>query len=452
MTPLNRQKTIPSQRPRAGWRFVAAWLIALACLAVPAQAGPVRDGEIEALLRDYTRPLFVSAGLNPETVGITIINDKALNAFVTRGQNIFVHSGLILESDSPNMVIGVMAHEIGHITGGHLARSSDAIGRAQAPAMIATILGFGSLLAGNPEAAMALISGGQQIAMRSYLSYSRAQEASADVTALQLLDATEQSPNGIIDLMDTLASQEILNEVYQDPYARSHPMSRDRVNAYIEGASKSRFGDQKDDTALVFRHQMAKAKLFGFIDKPEVTLRRYKGDTSTPAKYARAIAYHQMAKLDTSVALIDELIAQFPDNPWFYELKGQVYYESGRAKDGLASYEKAVSLRPEEPLLLIGLAMCQIGTGIDGGAINQQAIDNIRIALRLDRENLSAYHQLSKAYGQLNRPAYAQWALAEYHALVRSPEAASYARRAIRGLPENSVEYLRARDILKMTF
>ncbi|MDC0131899.1 hypothetical protein OAI24_03465 [Alphaproteobacteria bacterium] len=258
--------------------------------------------------------------------------------------------------------------------------------------------------------------------------------------------------DGFGNVKNGFASQEILEEVYQDPYARSHPMSRDRVNAYVEGASKSKYGDQKDDPALVFRHQMAKAKLYGFIDKPEVTLRRYKGDTSPSAKYARAIAYHQMANLEKSVALIDQLIEQFPDNPWFYELKGQVYYESGRAQEGLDSYIKAVSMRPDEPLLLIGLATCQIGTGIDGGEINQQAITNIRTALRLDPENISAYHQLSKAYGQLDRPAYAQWALAEYHALVRSPEAATYANRAIRGLPENSVEYLRARDILKMTF
>ena len=427
-------------------------LVGLMMMVTSAHAGAIRDGEIEELIDDYTRPLLIAAGLNPAAVGLTVVNDRALNAYVTMGQNIFVHTGLILESDSPNMVIGVMAHEIGHITGGHLARSSDAIARSQTPALVATILGFGSLLAGNPEAGIALISGGQQIAQRSFLVYSRAQEASADVTALKLLDATGQSPEGIIELMDTLAGQEILNEVYQDPYARSHPMSRDRVNAYIAGAASSQYRDQTDDPELVFRHNMARAKLFGFIDPPEVTFRRYDGDQSPSAQYARAIAYHQQARLEQSIELIDGLIAQYPENPWFYELKGQVFYESGIALKGLEPYEKAISLKPEEPLLLIGLATCQIGLGVEQTEFNDAAIENLRKALRMDSENATAYFFMSKAYGQLERAPYAEWSLAEYYALMRNPKAVTYAQRALRGLPKDSIEYLRSRDILKMTF
>ena len=427
-------------------------LIGLMMMVTSAQAGAIRDGEIEELIDDYTRPLLIAAGLNPEAVGLTVVNDRALNAYVTMGQNIFVHTGLILESDSPNMVIGVMAHEIGHITGGHLARSSDAITRAQTPALVATILGFGSLLAGNPEAGIALISGGQQIAQRSFLVYSRAQEASADVSALKLLDATGQSPDGIIELMDTLAGQEILNEIHQDPYARSHPMSRDRVNAYIAGAADSKYRHQADDPEMVFRHNMARAKLFGFIDRPEVTFRRYEGDQSPPAQYARAIAFHQQAKLDQSIALIDGLIAQYPENPWFYELKGQVFYESGVAVKGLDPYKKAISLKPNEPLLLVGLATCQIGLGVEQSDYNDAAIENLRKALRMDPENATAYFFMSKAYGQLERAPYAEWSLAEYYAFMRNPQAVSYAQRALRGLPKDSIEYLRSRDILKMTF
>ncbi len=433
-------------------RRMTASLLGLMMLATSAHANAIRDGEIEELLDDYTRPLLIAAGLNPDAVGLNVINDPALNAFVTMGQNIFVHTGLILESDNPNMVIGVMAHEIGHITGGHLARSNDAINRAQTPAIFATILGFGSLLAGNAEAGIALISGGQQIAQRSFLVYSRAQEASADVSALKLLEATGQSPDGIIELMDSLAGQEILSEIHQDPYARSHPMSRDRVNAYIAGAANSKYRHQPIAPEFVFRHNMARAKLFGFIDRPEVTLRRYEGDQSPPAQYARAIAYHQQAKIDQSIALIDGLIAQFPDNPWFHELKGQVYYESGIAAKGIAPYEKAVSLRPDEALLLIGLATCQIGIGVEQADHTEAALANLRKALRLDPENATAYFFMSKAYGQLDRPPYAEWSLAEYYALMRSPKAISYAKRALRGLPNDSIEYLRSRDILKMTF
>ena len=203
---------------------------------------------------------------------------------------------------------------------------------------------------------------------------------------------------------------------------------------------------------MVFRHNMARAKLFGFIDRPEVTFRRYEGDQSPPAQYARAIAFHQQAKLDQSIALIDGLIAQYPENPWFYELKGQVFYESGVAVKGLDPYKKAISLKPNEPLLLVGLATCQIGLGVEQSDYNDAAIENLRKALRMDPENATAYFFMSKAYGQLERAHYAEWSLAEYYALMRNPQAVSYAQRALRGLPKDSIEYLRSRDILKMTF
>jgi len=443
------------------WRLKAARHIALALtLAMalvastlaPASAMGLRDAEIEELMRDYTHPLMVAAGLNPDAVGLTLINDRNLNAFVAMGQNIFINTGLILEAEQPNMVIGVMAHEIGHITGGHLARNMDALSRTKGPAVLATILGFGSMLAGNAEAGIALITGGQQVSQRMYLTHSRAQEASADVTALQLLEATGQSPNGIVEMMDNLATQEILNEVYQDPYARSHPVSRARFNAYLEAASKSPYADTPDSDEMIFRHKMVQAKILGFTDDPEVTFRRYPNEDTKPAIYARAIAMHRQARLDESLALIDRLIADDPDNAYFYELKGQVYYESGRPHDGLAPYKKALSLKPDEPLLLIGLAMCQISTGTHGGEINHTAIGNLRTALRHDPQNGGAYRQLSKAYGQLQKVAYAEWALAEYYALSGRPAAKKHARKAMRGLPESSVEYLRARDILAAEF
>lgn len=421
-------------------------------LASPAHAFGIRDAEIEELMREYSHPLLIAAGLNPSDVGLTLINDRGLNAFVTMGQNIFVNTGLLLESDEPNMVIGVLAHEIGHITGGHLARNMDAMSRAQAPTIVTTILGFGSLIAGNPEAGMALLAGGQQVAERSYLTHSRAQEASADVTALQLLEATEQSPNGIIDLMDSLAAQEIVSEVHQDPYARSHPMSRDRVNAYLAGAAKSPYASKRDKPDLIARHQMAQAKIIGFMDAPEITFRQYPNNDTKPALYARAIAFHRQAQMDKAIDLMDALIAMEPRNPYFHELKGQIYYKSGHPEKGLAPYEKALTLKPNEPLLMIGLAMCQVESGTDGGDINQQAIDMLRAALRLDPDNHSAYRQLFKAYGQLNQAAYAQWALAEYHALLRSPAAVDHAKRAMRGLPKTSSEFLRARDIVATSF
>ena len=412
----------------------------------------VRDAEIEQLLRDYSDPLLRAAGLVPSRIGIGVINDRNLNAFVTNGQNMYIHTGLILEAEQPNMVIGVIAHEIGHITGGHLARGAEARAKAQGPALIGTILGLGSILAGAGDIGMALIAGSRQIALRNYLTYNRGQEAAADVTALQLLEATGQSPQGIIGMMNQLASQEILAEVYQDPYARSHPMSRDRVTAYQEGAKGSPYLEAVDDAELVFRHKMAQAKIYGFLDRPNVTLRRMRNNDTAPGRYARAIALYREGRRDEAIELIDGLIGEMPDNAWLQELKGQVYYETGLAAQGISPYQRALELRPDEPLLLIGLATCQLGVGQSGlrvdRNINMQAVANLRRAVRIDPSNATAYFQMSKGYGQLGETALAQWALAEYYAGLGSPEAKMHAQRAIRGLDKGSVEYIRAVDIL----
>lgn len=442
--------------PLSARRLWLAGLLLACSLWLPlssAQAqGVVRDAEIERLLRDYSRPLLIAADLEPKRIGVAVISDKRLNAFVTNGQNMFIHTGLILEAEEPNMVIGVLAHEIGHITGGHLARGSEALSKSQGPAIIGTILGLGSILAGAGDIGIALITGSQQLALRNYLTYNRGQEAAADNVALELLDATGQSPQGIIGMMDTLANQEILSEAYQDPYARSHPMSRDRVNAYRAGAEGSPYQDVRDADDLIFRHKMAQGKIYGFLDRPNVTLRRYRNDDSAPARYARGIALYRQGLRDEAVRIVDGLLAEFPDNPWLYELKGQIYYETGQAQKGIAPYKKSVELQPDEPLLLIGLASCQLGVGQLGGrahdAINQQAVRNLKKALRLDPSNPTAYLQMSKGYGQLGETALAQYALAEYHAALGSREAKRHARRAAKGLEKGSVEYIRTIDII----
>lgn len=425
----------------------------LAVLATPARAmGFIRDAEIEKLMADYARPLLIAAGIEPERVGIALINDKSLNAFVANGQNMYIFTGLILEAEKPNMVIGVIAHEIGHITGGHLARGSEARANSAGPMLVATILGLGSILAGAGDIGMALITGGQQLAIRSYLTYSRGQEAAADNTALQLLEATGQSPKGIIGMMEELANQEILSEVYQDPYARSHPMSRDRVNAYVAGARNSDHFDAEDDPKLVARHEMAKAKIYGFLDPPATTMRRYKNDESAPARYALAIALYRQGLQKSAINIIDGLLQEMPNNAYLYELKGQIYYETGEAAKGIEPYRKAMELLPDEPLIRIGLATCQLGVGANGGKtnrdINQAAIANLRQALRQDPNNGTAYLQLSKGYGQIDETALAQWALAEYYAAAGSAEASRHAQRALKGLPKGSVEYIRTVDIL----
>ena len=432
------------------WHAVIVLLLMASFSVVGAQAQAVRDAEIERLLRDYSRPLFLAAGLNPNRVALGIINARSLNAFVAGGQNIFIHTGLILEADEPNMVIGVIAHEIGHITGGHLARTTQAASRVQRPALIATILGLGSIFAGAPDVGAALLLGGTQLAQRGFLSYSRGQEAAADITALQLLEQTQQSPNGIIGMMNKLAGQEVLHEVNQDPYARSHPLSRNRVTAYEKGAANSPYRTRKDPPELQERHDLVKAKIYGFLDPPSVTLRRYGRDTKLTGRYARAIAHHRQGNTDESLRLIDGLIAERPANPYFHELKGQVACEAGRAKTGIAPYAQAVRLRPQEALFYVGLAGCQLEVQNADKTLYQEALGNLRAALRRTPDTVSAYFLMAKAYGQLEQVAYAEWALAEYYALLRNPRAMVHANRALNRLPAGSVESIRARDILAL--
>jgi predicted Zn-dependent protease len=427
--------------------------LALLIATTAAHSGFIRDAEIEHLLRDYTDPLLREAGLQPSAIEIGLISDSNINAFVANGQNIYFFTGLITEADTPNVVIGVVAHEIGHIVGGHLARSSDAMAKASRPMLIGAILGLGSILAGSPDLGLALLTGGQQLGQASFLTYSRAQEASADQVALRLLEGTEQSAQGIIDLMDHFAGQEILSEARQDPYIRSHPMSRDRVNFYHANASGSKYFTRHDTPELQFRHDMAKAKLAGFIDHPQSVLRAYR-DPSPMQLYAHAIAYHRLARTDEALNAVDRLIAQQANNPWFYELKGQILYESGAVDDAIPPYRKSNNLAPNEPLLMIGLASALLASDQKTGAKEKtsEAVKILRESLRLEPENPTAYHQLSKSYGQLEEIGMAEWALAEAYATQQNPQAIMHAHRAIKLLPPGKTERTRAQDIAASTF
>lgn len=421
-------------------------LLAIGSFGRAEAGGLIRDAEIEALLWDYAEPIFIAAGLNPDHVDIGIIDDKRLNAFVTGGKNIYFHTGLILEADHPNMVIGVIAHETGHITGGHLARSSEAMGKARTPILLGTLLGIGAIAAGQSDLGMGLMGLGQQAALGSYLSFSRAQEAAADQVALDLLQATGQSAEGILDMMNMLAGQEILSEVQQDPYIRSHPLSRDRVNFMQHGVDESKFSHVTDSPELQFRHDMAKAKIYGFLDHPGTTFRRYRRDDSLPAQYAKAIAYYKQGQTGLALTHIDRLIKTMPENPFFFELKGQVLYEAGKIAQSTLPYQKAVALAPDMQLIRLALATAKIALEKENEA--QEAIRELKIVLRQEPENASAYYQMAIAYAQTGQPGRAELATAErFYLYGDKQKAKQHATRAMKILRTNSPEWLRAVDI-----
>ena len=331
----------------------------------------IRDAEIEGLLRLYTRPIFKAAGINPKSVKVYIINDQRINAFVAGGQRIFVNTGLLMQSDTPNEVIGVLAHETGHIAGGHLTRMGVEIESASYTQIIGMLVGLaaiaGGIAAGSAEAAQAgqgVMMGSQGLAQRNFLAYARGMEASADQAALRYLTATGQSARGMITLFEKLARQSIATLQNVDPYVMSHPMPMDRIRNLEEAAKKSKFYDAKDSPALVLRHELVQAKLLGFTGGPQAVMQRYpSSDQSMPARYARAIAMFRKGDIQNSLPIMESLTAELPENPYFWELKGQALLENGRAAEAVAPLEKALKLLPKNGLIQTMMAQALIDTG-----------------------------------------------------------------------------------------
>jgi predicted Zn-dependent protease len=391
--------------------------------AVPARAqaagGPplIRDAEIEQLLRDYSQPILRAAGLAQQNVHVVIINDRSFNAFVMDGQRIFVNAGALMESKTPNQIIGVLAHETGHIAGGHLSRLREQLAAAQTQSIIALLIGMGAAVAagrsgnvgGNPAAA---IVGPQDAIMRSMLAYQRAQEEQADRAGVKFLAATGQSARGMYETFRRFADQNLFTARYADPYVQSHPMPTERVAALEIIARTSPYWDKKDSPELQLRHDMMRAKLFGFMERPDTVARRYPAsDTSLSARYARAISTYRHSDLRAALAQIDFLIQNQPNNPYFYELKGQALLESGRPAEAVAPLRHAVQLAPRPALIQVLLAQALIAT--NKPEVADEAVAILRVALSREPEVPDGYTQLAMAYGRKGDLAQADLAAAQ---------------------------------------
>ncbi|MGZ3287386.1 MAG: M48 family metalloprotease [Xanthobacteraceae bacterium] len=452
-TPIRARRTAPAARLVA---MVTA--TALVCASVPAQAqkGPpvIRDAETEQLLREYTQPILRSAGLAQQNVQVVIINDRSFNAFVADGRRIFVNGGALMESETPNQIIGVLAHETGHIAGGHLSRLREAVAAATTQSIIAMILGVGAMVAagrgggsGMGQAGAAAIAGPTSAIQNSMFSYMRAQEDQADRAAVKFLTATGQSAKGMHETFKRLADQILYQTRYMNPYMQSHPMPSERVAA-LEGMAKaSPYWDHKDPPALQLRHDLMRAKLYGFLERPEVVARRYPpGDTSLPARYARAIAAYRFSEARGALAQIDALIQAQPQNPYFYELKGQALLEAGRPTEAVAPLRHAVQLAPNPALIQIMLGQALVATR-DRGRLDE-AVSILQAAVNREPESPEAYSQLAMAYGQKNDLARADLASAQA-AFVRGDmkTAREIATRAKTRFPVGSPGWVKADDL-----
>ena len=438
-------------------RMAAFLLLALVlALGVPAVAGAqnrapkldfIRDAEIEHIIRDYARPIFKAAGIDPEAVEIILVRDEAINAFVAGGQNLFIHTGLIMECDNPEQLIGVIAHESGHIAGGHLFRGRDAMENASAEAMVAMVLGVGAaVLSGQGNAAGAIGMGGSDVAMRSYLAFSRTQEASADQAGLSFLDNIHLSTQGFYDFLQKLSGQELLPTSRQASYTRTHPLTRERIDAVADHLQNSPWKNKHMSASDGESFARMKAKLIGFM-RPGVALRRYPADNpAVAARYARAIAYYQQGDIRNALPMIDALIAQEPRNPYFYELKGQVLMENRRLAESLAPYRKSVELDPQSGLLRGALAQALIE--INTPAYTEEALKQLDFATRQEKDAPMLWRLVATAWGRKNNDGMVAYAMAE-EAIARGDRAAArfHSEHAEKLLPRGSPGWLRAQDI-----
>jgi predicted Zn-dependent protease len=440
--------------------LVTAFALAIVGMPVRAQAQGslplIRDAEIEQLLRDYTAPILRAAGLAQQNVNVVIINDRAFNAFVVDGRRIFINVGALMEAQTPNEIIGILAHESGHIAGGHMARLRQELANAQTAAIIALLAGIGATVAGvraGPNSGAgnigaAALQAPQSVIQRTLLSYVRAQEEQADKAGVKFLTATGQSPQGMYDTFKRFADKIQFQTKYIDPYLQTHPMPKERMDALEELAKTSPYWNKKDPPELQLRHDLMRAKLSGFLDRPDTVLRRYPlSDTSLPARYARAISSYRYRDINSAMPQIDGLIQSQPNNPYFHEIKGQALLEGGHPAEAVGPLRRAVALAPNATLIRVMLGQALVATNKAKDA--EEAIPLLRTAVTRDPDMADGFSQLAMAYGRKGDLAEADLAAAQAaFANGDYRTARDIATRAKTRFPTGSPGWVRADDIV----
>ena len=435
-------------------RRVGALALALLASAMPGHAAAlslIRDAEIERTLKSMSAPIYQAAGLAPDSVQMFMINDRSLNAFVAGGRRIFLNTGLVMELETPGELLGVVAHETGHIAGGHEARRAVNVRNARGPALIGMLAGIAAGAAGGGGGAAAALSMGVQGALqRNLLSYTRGEEASADQAALSYLTRSGIDPAGLERVLGRFRGQEVLSVGNMDPYALSHPLSTERMSLIERRVSETRGHAWAQNPDQNYWHRRMRAKLSGFLREPIDVLNGLDGRPEDEfTLYERAIALHRLPDPRGAVAAAERLIAMRPADPFYHELRGQILLESGQAAAAVPSYGEAVRLAPNEPLIKAGLgrALLQLGTP----SADAEALAILESARRDDLADASALRDLATAYERAGDRGMATLATAERYALNGDAKnAVSLARRATSLLPQGSPGWLRAQDILAL--
>lgn len=412
----------------------------------------IRDSEIEAILSEWFTPIFEVNNMDPDQVKIILVNSNEVNAFVAGGANIFFYTGLIQKTENPLELIGVMAHELGHISGGHLVRSRAALEQASYESILGTLIGIGAAIAtGDSGAAAAGSIGGNSIAERRFLSTARTFESSADQAAIQSMDKAQMNPTGLLTFLEKLSGEELIPASQQSEYVRTHPLTRNRINTMENAVEKSKHKSAPMPAHWKDQHARIKAKLLGFINPEQVTWTYDDRDASLPAQYARTIADYRENRIESALTGINALIKKEPKNPYFHELKGQMLVDFSRVKEALPVYKKAISLRPADGLIRTAYAHALIETAGDNTAQLTKATEQLQTALIYEPRSTQVHRLLATAYGRMGEDPRARLHLAEEALLQRKyPYAKQQVNIAIEGLKKDTAPWYRAKDILSV--
>jgi len=445
-----------------------AFCSALCGLAVVASVPPaaaqniplIRDTEIENLLNDYARPIFRAGGLGSGRIKVRIVQSDAFNAFVLDGRNVFIHTGTLMQAQTPNEVIGVIAHETGHITGGHMAALRARVAKDQTRALLAQILGIGLMVAGGVAggdagrdiggAGQGVLFGGNEIVMRSLLAERRQQESAADQAGLTFLNATKQSGRGMLETFERFAQQEYMSDAHKDAFARSHPLSTDRLARLRQLVESSPYFPAKDSPQVQLRHDLMRAKLSGYLERPQVVFNRYPpADKSLPARYARTIARFFQGgpgALEASLAEADGLLREHADNPYFWELKGDLLMRSGKTLEAIPPLRQAIKLAPDANLIRVQLADA-LQRDANAATVNE-SVALLRKSL-VDDENSRAYRLLANGYYKQGKRPEADAMIAQAYFIEGDlKQAQIFAKRAQSQLRAGTPEWLKNDDII----
>jgi predicted Zn-dependent protease len=429
--------------------LLAATAVFSANVAAAADTAPglIRDTEIEEIIKKESAPVLVASGLRPEDVHFYLLGDKELNAFVAGGQNIFLNTGLIAETETPNQLLGVVAHEAGHIAGGHAVRSGDMQRAGLKPFLLTMGLGILAAAAGAPDAGAVLISNSGWFGTLGALSYSRVQEAAADQAGATAMERAGYSGKGLVEFLDNFRYQEVFSDARKYKYFQSHPLSSERIEALRRRVETLPHYNTPDTPEMIAEHAIMKAKLDGFLSPQQALIKYKETDTGFPARYARAIAYYQLKEPDRALKLIDALIAEHEDNPYLWELKGQILFEFGRAPEAEPAHRKSVQLKPDAPLFHVNLAQTLIA--LEKKDRLDEAVVELNKALALEKDNSFAWALLAQAYDAKNMPGQARLAAAEAHfAVGEMRDAKVFALRAREQLTKDTPDWRRATDIV----